>query len=371
MKKIKFLFFCISINIIAFELFSLSMCNIFEFCDTPNYSLTKKPNHHWIHHDKYGVWHKSNSKYNHQTSCFSANYYFNNFGAKDIDRKIKGKNRTIVIGDSFVEGYGVDNKKIFSYLLEKHSKNQIKYLNFSSSGYFGSTQLYILINDLVKKIDFDRVILFLNPASDFEDDSIEFAKLFHNKKYRPYYDLINSKIYYYNKEYQKIENEKITFKNILDNFTYSYKFLRYLNQQLNLFFKKKKIQQISNANSTGYISYYEKYPRNTFEIIKRNLFNIHALLKEYNIKLVVSTLPSKKDIIYFNNHDAKNNLDRELEDYLDIYDIKFFNVMELETLRNKLTLNNYFACNDHMNEIGHKVLAKIVIDELLLIDEKN
>lgn len=371
MKKIKFLFFFISINIIAFEFFSLSMCNIFELCNSPNYLLTKQNNHHWINHHKYGVWHEPNFKYNHQTSCFSADYYFNNFGAKDLDRKIKGKNRTIIIGDSYVEGYGVDNEKIFSYLLEKNSENQIKYLNFSSSGYFGSTQLYILISDLIKKIEFDRVILFLNPSSDFEDDSIEFAKLFHHKKYRPYYDLFKNKIYYYNQEYQKIEKEKITLRNILDNFTYSYKFLRYLNQQLNLIFKKKKIQQISNADPSGYISYYEKYPKNTFEIIKRNLFNIHALLKEHDIKFVVSTLPSKKDIIYFNNKDAKNNLDKELKEYLDIYNVKFFNVMELETLKNKLTLNSYFDCNDHMNEIGHQILAKIVKDELLLIDEKN
>ena len=75
-------------------------------------------------------------------------------------------------------------------------------MNFSSSGYFGSTQYYLLINDLLKKIEFDRVILFLNPDSDFEDDSIDFGKIFHNKKYRPYYDLNTNKIFYYNQNYR-------------------------------------------------------------------------------------------------------------------------------------------------------------------------
>ena len=51
---------------------------------------------------------------------------------------------------------------------------------FSSSGYFGSTQYYLLINDLLKKKNRSSYSI-LNPDSDFEDDSIDFGKIFHNK----------------------------------------------------------------------------------------------------------------------------------------------------------------------------------------------
>ena len=75
--------------------------------------------------------------------------------------------------------------------MENESFSKTEYLNFSSSGYFGYPIL-CLIKDLLKKIEFDRVILFINPGSDFKDDSYEFGKLFHYKKYRPYLDQVKS-----------------------------------------------------------------------------------------------------------------------------------------------------------------------------------
>lgn len=371
MKKIKFLFLFTLINLIIFELFSLSICNLLNLCTSPSYSLKIKNNNHWVDHDLYGVWHKPNSSYIHKSDCFSAKYNFNNFGAKDKKRTINGKNRTLLIGDSYVEGYGVDNDKNFSYLIENNSKHEIEYLNFSSSGYFGSTQYYILIKDLLKKIEFDRVILFLNPASDFEDDSFDFAKLFHDKKYRPYYDLNTNEIFYYNQNHQLKINQNNSIRRILDNFTYSYKLLRYLKQQIDLFLKKKHINNISNISDGNYISYFDKYPKKTFEILKRNLFNINNLLLENEIRLIVSTVPSKKDIVYFNSkNNSENNLDNELKRYLDNMDVKFFKIMQLNDKNNMIELDSYFTCNDHFNEDGQRILSNIIKEKLLLIDEK-
>ena len=129
MKKIKFLLLFAFVNLIIFELFSLSICNLLNLCSSPSYSLRTNNANHWVNHDLYGVWHKPNSSYIHKSDCFSAKYNFNNFGAKDIKRTINGKNRTLLIGDS-CEGYGVDNDKIFSYLIENNSKHEIEYLNF-------------------------------------------------------------------------------------------------------------------------------------------------------------------------------------------------------------------------------------------------
>tara|TARA_B100000242_G_C43023336_1_gene476379 strand:+ start:515 stop:1627 length:1113 start_codon:yes stop_codon:yes gene_type:complete len=369
MKKIKFLLLFAFVNLIIFELFSLSICNLLNLCSSPSYSLRTNNANHWVNHDLYGVWHKPNSSYIHKSDCFSAKYNFNNFGAKDIKRTINGKNRTLLIGDSYVEGYGVDNDKIFSYLIENNSKHEIEYLNFSSSGYFGSTQYYLLINDLLKKIEFDRVILFLNPDSDFEDDSIDFGKIFHNKKYRPYYDLNTNKIFYYNQNYRL--KKKNLVKDILDEYTYSYKLLRYTKQQLVLFNKKKKINNLSNINEGNFVSYFDKYPKKTFKILKKNLFNINNLLLENDIKLIVSTLPSKKDTIYFNRkNNSKNNLDNELKKYLDKMNVKFFEIMQTNLKNNKIDLNSYFTCNNHFNADGHRILANIIEEKLLSIEEK-
>lgn len=347
------------------------MCEIFNLCNSPNYSLSKKQIHHWTNHEIYGVWHKENSEFVHKSDCFSAKYYFNNFGAKDKDRNLSGKNRTLIIGDSYTEGYGVDNDKNFSYLMEKESYNNLKYLNFSTSGYFGSTQYYLLIKDLFKKIEFDRVILFLNPSSDFKDDSYEFGKLFHYKKYRPYLDLASNQIVYFNKDHKNLQNEKIKFKNILDNFTYSYKFLRYLKHQVKSSLQSKKFNKLSNKNTGDYISYFEKYPNDTLQILKKNLFNINQILLEKNIKLVVFTIPSKKDLIYFkSNPNSKNNLDTELGSYLKKFGVKFSSILESQNKKKKLGIKNYFNCTDHLNENGQKIFKEIIRDRLAIINEK-
>ena len=92
----------------------------------------------------------------------------------------------------------------------------------------------------VSPIEPGTVIWFLNPGSDFKDDSFEFGKLFHYKKYRPYLDLSSNQIFYYKESNKNLHYEPVKLKNILDNFTYSYKFLRYLKNQITVFFQKKK-----------------------------------------------------------------------------------------------------------------------------------
>ena len=222
MKKIRFIFIFFFINFIIFEIFSLSMCKLLNLCSSPSYSFSASEINHWVNHKIYGVWHKKNTEFTHVSDCFSAKYYFNSFGAKDLERDINGKNRTLIVGDSYIEGYGIDNDKNFSYLMENESFSKIEYLNFSSSGYFGTTQYYVLIKYLLKKIEFDRVILFINPGSDFKDDSYEFGKLFHYKKYRPYLDQVSNQIFYYNEDYINHQDDEVNIKRILDNFTYSY-----------------------------------------------------------------------------------------------------------------------------------------------------
>lgn len=347
------------------------MCKVFNLCSSPSYSFNKNEINHWIDHKIYGVWHKENTEFIHVSECFSAKYLFNSFGAKDPERELNGKNRTLIVGDSYIEGYGVDNHKNFSYLMERESYSNTKYLNFSSSGYFGSTQYYVLIKDLLKKIEFDRVILFLNPGSDFKDDSYEFGKLFHYKKYRPYLDQNLDQIFYYNEEYKNYQNDEIKFKNILDNFTYSYKFLRYLKQQFISSLKNKKIKELNNKDTDGYVSYYEKYPNDTFNILKKNLFNIHQILDQKKIKLVVFTIPSKKDLLYFeSNKNAYNNLDIDLENYLNKLGIKFSSLLESKVTNKKLEIKNYFDCTDHLSEDGHISLKDIIKDRLISLDEK-
>ncbi len=85
-------------------------------------------------------------------------------GPDDIQlNKTSGKKRVLVLGDSYVWGYGVDQSKLFS-APEVHGNNE-EILNFGVSGY-GTDQEYLLY--LRKGTDFvvDEVVVALTPYND-------------------------------------------------------------------------------------------------------------------------------------------------------------------------------------------------------------
>src|SRR5947199_7212197 len=85
-------------------------------------------------------------------------------GPDDIQlNKTSDKKRVLVLGDSYVWGYGVDQSKLFS-APEVHGTEE-EILNFGVSGY-GTDQEYLLY--LGKGIDFavDQVVVAFSPYND-------------------------------------------------------------------------------------------------------------------------------------------------------------------------------------------------------------
>ena len=137
--------------------------------------------------------HEADELAHYAKGCFDVEYEFNSYGAKDIQRKKKDKfNRTILIGDSFVEGYGLNNINTISKNLETLSGKE--YLNFGTSGHFGTTQYRLLYEHLASDFDHNTVMVFLTVTNDFEDDSFEFGKSYHKNRFRPYLVRINNNL---------------------------------------------------------------------------------------------------------------------------------------------------------------------------------
>jgi lysophospholipase L1-like esterase len=357
MKKIKILIFFFFINIFFFESTSFILAKYFNLYSSPSYSLEDDNERHWINHKIYGVWHKKDSIFYHKSKCFSAKYFFNEYGAKDKKRFFYKDKSTLVIGDSFTEGYGVSNDKIFTHILDDNSA-KYNYFNFSTSGYFGSTQYNLLFQDIKNNINFERVFLFINPSSDFEDDSIEFGRLFHDKKYRPYLDYDKKEIFYFNKDFLE-KTQRNLFLKTLDNFTYSYKLIRYTYDQALLLLKVKENKNIKLTNK-NYISYYSYFPENEYNILEYNLVKIANDLEKNNKKLYVFSIPSKNDILFYEN----NILDAKLEVLAKNNNFFYKSFLKDFTINNSFVSKYYFSCNDHLNESGHNLLANTLIKEL-------
>src|SRR5215472_5865440 len=150
----------------------------------PTYHLAKP---FWRDTDPaFGIWHHSNGTFFHQGACFSAVYHTNSYGARDVERSLhSSRPRTIVLGDSFVEGLGVADQDRLTNILEKDTGRE--FLNLGTGGDFGPLQYALLDKTLAAKFDHNLVLVGVLPDNDFRDMSLAWGKTHHAGRYRPYY----------------------------------------------------------------------------------------------------------------------------------------------------------------------------------------
>ena len=130
----------------------------FEYQSKPFLS----PNAYW------GTWHFPNDRVEHRRSCFTAHYTTNEVGMKSGPIRA-GARHVALLGDSFVEGFGLDNDKTAAHWLETELGPSYQVLNFGVSGYFSTIDELVLYDDFAKFFDPEIVILFFVNYNDLED----------------------------------------------------------------------------------------------------------------------------------------------------------------------------------------------------------
>ena len=115
----------------------------------------------------------------------------NQFGVRGPDdmqlKKMPGRKRVLVLGDSYVWGFGVSQEQLFS-APEVHGTNE-EILNFGVSGY-GTDQEYLFYLREGEKFDVDEVVLAFTPYNDVENNlaSMQYTYL------KPYFTLNSSQV---------------------------------------------------------------------------------------------------------------------------------------------------------------------------------
>jgi hypothetical protein len=131
----------------------------------------------------FGVWHPPNVRFRHAEACWDVTYQSNSYGARDVERtrRSTARRRYVVLGDSFIEGYAIrDGERLADRL--NTSPNQ-EFLNFGTSGAFGTVQELVLYRTLASSFDHSGVLLFVLPLNDFSDNDPQY---FAPSRYRPY-----------------------------------------------------------------------------------------------------------------------------------------------------------------------------------------
>jgi hypothetical protein len=112
-------------------------------------------------------------------------YETNGVGARDVERPEHAEGRRIVVlGDSFLEGWGLPLEERLSNRLE--AATGIPHLNFAMA-HFSPYQASLAYRDLAAGYDHDAVVLGILPANDFLDSELALAEQVPGSYvYRPY-----------------------------------------------------------------------------------------------------------------------------------------------------------------------------------------
>ena len=380
MKKIYFIVFFILIDFIFSQLFLLS------FLEKDLIKANKESYENRIFNKDYNYTFKKLVKFK---SHYDGNIYniaTNDLGFRDsqkipINRK---KTFSIVIGDSFIEGVGLEySDTIVGMLNEKLEDNKFKFLNagvasYSSYIYLKKIQNIINSNSDLKIKD---VIVFLDKSDVYDDENfINRPEIFQNSKGKFinqrkddfYKDLKSLSLWrFYTKQTISGKIIKMTtdqLENFASNLSKRYSISKKLNKS---FFKVSnlEIQAIKSINNKPFVrdwyedSLWNKKTKKNINFSIENLSILKKFLENKNINLIVVLYPWSFEI------DNKKIRDRYLNFILPL--LKNNKIQTIIIYDEFLSDNIYesigknFLYNDiHYNAEGNKIIVNSLIKKL-------
>lgn len=310
----------------------------------------------WFDIDKnFGVWHKPNMSFFHKKGCFNVKYTSNSYGARDTERSEHSQDaRVVVIGDSFVEGFGVDLDHRFTNLLE--GRTGLPHLNFGTAGDFGTIQQALLYESLAMKFAHDMVIVGLLPINDFLEDDIEVGKRRYTGRYRPYYlgAYPDYTVSYFgkrldSKSVMRDSNMEATVRGGLREFTFTYNYLSYVNGLL------------AYDETSTYSGYYD-YTNDQFLRARFSIEKIHRLASQSGKKVLLFTIPVFADFLRFRSHyPSQPPLHLELRKLSKNIGFEYIDLLPQMYEMGNDWREFFHTCDGHWNDFGHKTAMEILL----------
>lgn len=364
MRFLKILFFNTLILVFLLELFSFALLKLglFAHPSEPTYGNTSSfIDVDWRNEkNAWGAWHVENFDSKSKKSCFDVTYKSNNIGARDNKDYVLEKGDTILLGDSFIEGIGVNLEETFA----GHLSNSGRYvLNFASAGDFGPLQQFIIYKNLASKFNHNEIIIFFLPANDFTDNSSKYHESLFGDRYRPYFKKIKNGQYeiYYPKNSKPSEKFPSTerrssfkLKSFLVDYFYSANLLRQF--RLIILSASPEVQYIFNEKY-GY-NFNDEYSIGGVLYYYEQLFK----LIDSDISKTFIVIPTDRDLreIQSNQWEYLNSdWYKEIKNLTKKYNFKFIDLaLDSEKPSDDLLItgqnNWYLKCDGHWSEAGHK-----------------
>lgn len=320
----------------------------------PSYSLASSEWFWKASNPNFGVWHQPNGEMHHQRNCFDVYYNSNSFGMRDADVPLTGKpHRAVVLGDSYVEGVGVDYGKRFTEILEQ--KKHVELLNFGTSGGFGSTQSYVLYKTLASKFSHDAVIFLILPDNDFIDDTASERDLGPKGQWRPFLigNYPNYQIRYPARDYEPKHigrNDEV-----LEDFWLTYRVVKYFNEYFKALARRNSMKR-DGQQGPRFSGYYD-YSRDQFLRLRYAIEQAKAIAGQR--PMLVATIPRPSDFERAEEEDAVPPIRKDLAALSE--DVGFTYIDLMPAMADGEEIATYFHdCDGHWSEKGHAKAAEIL-----------
>jgi hypothetical protein len=304
-----------------------------------------------------GIWHQPNTSFDDDRHCFKAHMESNSMGARDRERSksLPGEERVIVLGDSLIEGLGVEYGDRVTEILE--ARTGIEHMNVASSSW-STIQQWLFYENYVSDYDHTAVILFIFPANDFAEMDPEVNS---TTKYKPYLRKLDRDMeVYYPIEFENRQTAERSrakaIKNGVENNLYTLNVLRYAWRTL----KHKSWEKPGQPD-------YEDFSDRDLEVM---LFALGGLAQAVGDRfLYLVTIPYSEDIRYV----QETGKDFRLIDKLDKFARQHEHVEMIDLLphlRRYLEENDLpfealtLGCNWHWGVLGNTVVAEALIERI-------
>ena len=301
-------------------------------------------------HPQFGVWHAPNSSYLHRKACFEIRYTTNSLGARDLQRsRDSARPRVVVLGDSFLEGWGVSASHRLSDRLA--AATDVEHLNFAMA-HFSPYQSYLVYRELAADFDHDAVLLGILPANDFVDLDLELARAVENYhfRYRPY--LMGDP-----PGFRHVDHRESALRRGIRNWSYAGSaLLAGIDRQ-----RARRLSEQPRSAVSGAL------PRSYFyDFRERDVERLEAVLERLSREvadkaLVVLLVPTRKDLERW-AVSGDDPLSTRLRQTAVRLGFQLVSLLEPMAALNQRAERDFHTCDYHWSAFGNQVAAELLLD---------
>lgn len=340
------LFFFFFLEIFLAICIKLSLLNIIE----PSYTFNDASALQTRFDNSIGFVPAPLSKFQRKQYCYDISYDYNSMGfLGNVPSKSSKKSKIILLGDSFLEGYGVSEKERMSFVLDTKIKQSIVNLSLVDKG---PTQYLAIYKKYGMTLNHSAVLIGIYPENDFYDDDPKMDP----EKTRPHWIEEKDTMIYCPPDFRTKNKQDLPwYKLCLLNYTYSY--------NAYLWLKGKYILSITPAQKAANHSAYCSIQ---FRRLSRSIIEFRRLAPTKRI--CIFTIPSKKELR--NSKLGNSKLIKELKALCDSLRIEFIN---LPSIMSKLSYDErkalYYTCDSHWSPKGNQFVAEEIKKSWSLFQE--